>query len=177
MRLCRALLAAVTLMLLFAAPAHAASTAKIVYPITVLSTGRITFSGDSGGVPITVENTSSSPVTLTIALIGFPPSRLDSEKVENVVVDPGMRTSVEIQARILGDGPLDAAVRVTSPLGNRLALPATVTLASAAYARAAGWVVLLAFLALAVFVVVGVTRRIRKARAARKPSSSGSMST
>jgi len=177
MRLCRALLAAVPLMLLIAAPAHAASAAKVVYPVTVLSTGRITFSGDSGGVPITVENTSSAPVTITISLTGFPPSRLDSEKVENVVVDPGMRTSVEIQARILGDGPLDASVRVTSPLGTRLALPATVTLASAAYARAAGWVVLVAFLALAVFVVVGVTRRIRKARAAVKPRSSGSMST
>jgi hypothetical protein len=56
-------------------------------------------------------------------------------------------------------------------------LPATVTLASAAYARAAGWVVLVAFIALALFVVVGVTRRIRKAQVARKSTASGSMST
>ncbi len=177
MRLCRALLAAVALVLLVAAPAHAAETARVVYPITVLSTGRITFSGDSGGVPITVENTSSAPVTLAIELVGFPQSRLDSDPVENVVVDPGMRSSIEIEARIIGDGPLDASVRVTSPTGKRLALPATVTLASAAYARAAGWVVLVAFLALAVFVVVGVTRRIRKAHEARKPPASGSMAT
>ncbi|MEY4137216.1 MAG: hypothetical protein RL205_1344 [Actinomycetota bacterium] len=177
MRLLRALLAAVALLMLVAAPAHAASSARIVYPVTVLSTGRITFSGDSGGVPITVENTSSAPVTVTIELIGFPSSRLDSEPVENVVVDPGMRNSIEIEARIIGDGPLDASVRVTSPTGKRLALPATVTLASAAYARAAGWVVLVAFIALAIFVVVGVTRRIRKAHAARKPPASGSMST
>jgi len=177
MRLCRALLAAVALLMLVAAPAHAASTARVIYPITVLSTGRITFSGDSGGVPITVENTSSAPVTVRIELVGFPPSRLDSEPIDDVVVDPGMRNSVEIEARIIGDGPLDASVRLTSPTGKRLALPATVTLASAAYARAAGWVVLVAFLALAIFVVVGVTRRIRKAHAARKPSASGSMST
>ena len=177
MRLCRALLAAVALLLLVAAPAHAAGTARIVYPVTVLSTGRITFSGDSGGVPITVENISSTPLTLTIELIGYPSSRLDSDPVEDVVVDPGHRTSVEIDARIIGDGPLDASVRVTSPTGKRLALPATVTLASAAYARAASWVVLVAFLALAVFVVVGVTRRIRKAHGARKTPSSGSMST
>ena len=177
MRLFRALLAAVTLVLLVAAPARAADTARSVYPITVLSTGRITFSGDSGGVPITLENTSSSPVTVTIELIGFPSSRLESEPIDDVVVDPGMRNSVEVEARIIGDGPLDAAVRVTSPAGKRLALPATVTLASAAYARAAGWVVLVAFLALAVFVVVGVTRRIRKAHASRKSPASGSMST
>jgi hypothetical protein len=177
MRLFRALLAAVALMLVFAATAEAAGTARSTFPVTVLSTGRITFSGDSGGVPITVENTSSAPVTISVELIGFPSSRLDSAPIENVVVDPGMRTSVEIQARIIGDGPLDAAVRVTSPTGKRLALPATVTLASAAYARAAGWVVLVAFIALAVFVVVGVTRRIRKAQAARKPPASGSMST
>ena len=78
----------------------------------------------------------------------------------------------EIEARIIGDGPLNTSVRVTSSNGKRLALPATVTLASAAYARAAGWVVLVAFLALAVFVVVGVTRRIRKAHTARKPPAS-----
>ena len=177
MRLLRALLAAVALLLLVAAPAHAAGTARTVYPVTVLSTGRITFSGDSGGVPITVENISSTPLTLTIQLVGYPSSRLDSDPIEGVIVDPGMRTSVEIDARIIGDGPLDASVRVTSPTGKRLALPATVTLASAAYARAAGWVVLVAFLALAVFVVVGVTRRIRKAHATRTTPSSGSMST
>ena len=177
MRLLRALLAAVALMLVIAAPAQAAGTARTIYPVTVLSTGRITFSGDSGGVPITVENTSNAPVTLTINLLGYPASRLDSAPVEGVVVDPGMRTSVEIQARIIGDGPLDASVRVTSSTGKRLALPATVTLASAAYARAAGWVVLVAFIALALFVVVGVTRRIRKAHVARKSTASGSMST
>lgn len=177
MRLLRALLAAVVLLLVVTAPAQAAGTARSVYPVTVLSSGRITFSGDSGGVPITVENTSSLPVTLTIELVGFPRSRLVSEPVSGVVVDPGMRTSVEIEARIIGDGPLDASVRVESPSGKRLALPATVTLASAAYARAAGWVVLVAFIALAVFVVFGVTRRIRKAHAARKAPASGSMST
>jgi hypothetical protein len=177
MRLLRALLAAVALMLVVCAPAQAASTARVVYPVTVLSSGRITFSGDSGGVPITVENTSSSPVTVTIELVGYPSSRLDSDPLRGVIVDPGMRTSVEIEARIIGDGPLNAGVRVTSETGKRLALPATVTLASAAYARVAGWVVLVAFIALAVFVVVGVTRRIRKAQAARKSPASGSMST
>lgn len=177
MRLIRALLAAVALVMMIAAPAQAAGTARTEYPVTVLSTGRITFSGDSGGVPITVENTSSAPVTVTIDLVGFPSSRLVSEPLTGIVVDPGMRTSVEIEARIIGDGPLNTSVRVTSPTGKRLALPATVTLASAAYARAAGWVVLVAFLALAVFVVVGVTRRIHKAHAARKRSASGSMST
>lgn len=177
MRALRALLAAVTLLLLTTGVAHAAGTARTDYPITVLSTGRITFSGDSGGVPITVENVSAVPVTMTVELVGFPSSRLDSDPVGDIVVDPGMRTSVEIDARIIGDGPLDASVRVTSPAGKRLALPATVTLASAAYARAAGWVVLVAFLALAVFVVIGVTRRIRKAHAARRPSVSGSMTS
>jgi len=96
MRLLRALLAAVALMVVVSAPAQAASTARVVYQVTVLSSGRITFSGDSGGVPITVENTSSSPVTVIIELVGYPSSRLDSDPLEGVIVDPGMRTSVEI---------------------------------------------------------------------------------
>ena len=108
MRLLRALLAAVALMVVVVAPAQAASTARADYPVTVLSSGRITFSGDSGGVPITVENTSSSPVTVTIELVGYPSSRLDSDPLQGIIVDPGMRTSVEIEARIIGDGPLNA---------------------------------------------------------------------
>ena len=39
-----------------------------------------------------------------------------------------------------------------------------ITVTSTAYSRAAAWVVALAFLAIAVFVVVGIVRRIRAAR-------------
>ena len=99
MRLLRALLAAVALMVVVAAPAQAASTARAVYPVTVLSSGRITFSGDSGGVPITVENTSKSPVTVTIEWVGYPKSRLDSDPLQGVIVDPGaVRTRMRAAA-------------------------------------------------------------------------------
>jgi hypothetical protein len=44
---------------------------------------------------------------------------------------------------------------------------------STAYSRAAAWVVAAAFLAILVFVVVGVTRRINKARSSRSGSDLG----
>jgi len=45
--------------------------------------------------------------------------------------------------------------------------PATIELVSTAYSRAAAWVVAAAFVAILVFVVFGVTRRIHKARTTR----------
>jgi len=51
-------------------------------------------------------------------------------------------------------------VQILTPGGAPYGSPASITLVSTAYARAAGWVVLAAFLAIAVFVVVGITRRI-----------------
>ena len=58
-------------------------------------------------------------------------------------------------------------VQLLGPEGQDYGDPASITVASTAYARAAAWVVAAAFLAIVVFVLVGVTRRIRKAHAAR----------
>jgi hypothetical protein len=55
-------------------------------------------------------------------------------------------------------------VQLLTPDGQDYGQPATIELASTAYARAASWVVIVAFVAIAIFVVVGITRRIRRAR-------------
>ncbi len=130
---------------------------NLVRPI---SSGSITFSGDSGNVPVTLANDGSTTVNVGLALIGEPSSRLESEPKTDIVIEPGQKISVEIPVRVVGGDPLPTQVQILTPNASPYGVPASITLVSTAYARAAGWVVLAAFVAIAVFVVVGITRRI-----------------
>ena len=135
---------------------------KQVRPI---SSGTITFSGDAGNVPVTLANDSDSTVNVGLTLIGEPGSRLESASKTGIVIEPGQKISVELPVRIVGGDPLPTHVQILTPKGAAYGPPANIILVSTAYARAAGWVVLVAFAAIAIFVVVGITRRIVQARA------------
>lgn len=133
--------------------------------VRVLSTGTITFSGDVGRVPVTVANDSDQTVTVGLALLSTPSTRLSSDPVQDIVIEPGRKVSLDVTARVVGSDPLPVRVQLLTPEGDRYGSPGTITLISAAYARAASWVVIAAFIALSIFVVVGVIQRIRRARA------------
>ncbi|MDP1876663.1 MAG: DUF6049 family protein [Actinomycetota bacterium] len=135
--------------------------------VRVLSEGTITFSGDSGRVPVTIANDLDRSVTVGLALVGRPSLRLVSDPLTGITIEAGKMASVDISARVVGGDPLPVEVQLLDADQAAYGRPAEITLASTAYARAAAWVVALAFVAILVFVVVGVTRRIRKARAGR----------
>ena len=141
--------------------------------VRVLSVGTITFSGDTGRVPVTITNELDRSVTVGLDLRGRPALRLSSEPLTGIRIEAGKMASVDIEARVVGGDPLAVDVQLLGPEGESYGKPATITVTSTAYARAAAWVVAAAFLAILVFVVVGVTRRIRKAQAARGPSGLG----
>ncbi|MDO9486117.1 MAG: DUF6049 family protein [Actinomycetota bacterium] len=134
---------------------------NLVRPI---SSGTITFSGDSGNVPVTLANDGSSTVTVGLTLVGQPASRLESQAKTNIRIEPGQKISVEIPVRVVGGDPLPTQVQILTSNATPYGVPASITLVSTAYARAAGWVVLAAFVAIAIFVVVGITRRIMQHR-------------
>ena len=133
--------------------------------VKVLSTGVITFSGDVGQVPVTIANDTDQTVTLGLALLSSPSTRLSSEPIQDIVIESGRKVSLDVAARVVGSDPLPVRVQLLTPEGERYGSPGSITLISAAYARAASWVVIAAFIALGVFVVVGVIQRIRRARA------------
>ncbi|MHB1065904.1 MAG: DUF6049 family protein [Candidatus Nanopelagicales bacterium] len=135
--------------------------------VRVLSEGTITFSGDSGRVPVTIANDLDRSVTVGLALVGRPSLRLMSEPLAGITIEAGKMASVDIPARVVGGDPLPVEVQLLDADQAAYGRPAQITLASTAYARAAAWVVALAFVAILVFVAVGVTRRIRKAQASR----------
>jgi hypothetical protein len=138
--------------------------------LRVLSEGTITFSGDTGRVPVTIANDLDRAVTVGLTLRGRPALRLSSEPLTGIRIEAGKMASVDIDARVVGGDPLTVQVQLLGPEGQDYGRPATITVTSTAYARAAAWVVAAAFLAIAVFVVVGVVRRIRKVQAGRAGS-------
>ncbi|MBI1349584.1 MAG: hypothetical protein GC156_00525 [Actinomycetales bacterium] len=136
--------------------------------VRVLSEGQITFSGDTGKVPVTITNELDRSVTVGLTLRGHPAVRLSSTPLSGIRIDPGKFASVDIEARVVGGEPLLVDVQLLSPEGDPYGDPPTITVVSTAYARAASWVVAAAFVAIVIFVIVGVLRRIHEARAARK---------
>ncbi|MDD2858091.1 MAG: DUF6049 family protein [Candidatus Nanopelagicales bacterium] len=124
------------------------------------SSGTITFSGDSGAVPVTLANDSDALVNVGLQLTGVPSSRLESAPITGIAIEPGQKISVQVPVRIVGGDPLTTRVQILTPSGLDYGAAATITLVSTAYARAAGWVVIAAFIAIALFVVVGIGRRI-----------------
>jgi len=131
--------------------------------VRVLSEGTVTFSGDTGRVPVTIENNLDRSVTVGVQLRASPSLRLESAPLEGITVEPGRKVSVDLEARVVGGNTLPVRVQLLTPDGSRFGTPARIDVASTAYARAAAWVVAIAFVAIVVFVVVGVIRRIRLA--------------
>lgn len=132
-----------------------------VEQVRVLSEGTVTFSGETGRVPVTIENNLDRAVTVGVELRASPALRLDSEPLTGINVEPGRKVSVDVQARVVGGNTLPVRVQLLTPEGTRFGSPARIDVASTAYAQAAAWVVALAFVAIVIFVVVGVIRRIR----------------
>ena len=150
-----------------------AGLVKRTTSVRVLSAGTVIFSGDAGRVPVTIANDGDQGVTVGLTLVGQPSVRLESQPLSGIHVDPGKKVSVDLEARVIGGEPLSVSVQILTPSGARYGSPATISLVSTAYSRAAGWVVAVAFAALAVFVVIGITRRIRHSRAWRSPRHDG----
>jgi hypothetical protein len=137
---------------------------QVINEVRVLSTGNITFSGDVGRVPITIANDLDQSVTVGLRLVGKPSARLFAEDVTGIRIEAGRKASIDVDARVIGGDPLSVNVQLLTPEGEFYGTPTAVLVTSTAYARAASWVVVAAFIALALFVVVGVTRRIHQAR-------------
>ena len=131
--------------------------------VYALSQGTITLSGEGGLVPVTIANDLDRSVTIGVQLRGDPSARLESDPLYEITIEPGKKVSVELEATIVGGRTLSAGVQLLTPEGQKFGRVAQIELVSTAYARAAGWVIGAAFVAILLFVVVGITRRVHKA--------------
>lgn len=131
--------------------------------VYALSSGTITLSGEEGLVPVTIANDLDRAVTVGVQLRGVPSARLISEPMYGITIEPGKKVSVELNAQVVGGRTLNTGVQLLTPDGQDFGDPAQIQLESTAYAQAAAWVIAAAFIAIVIFVVVGIARRIHKA--------------
>jgi hypothetical protein len=145
------------------------AVAAQIADVHVLSAGTVTLSGDAGRVPVTISNDSNRDVVVGLALRGNPAIRLRSTVLTGIRIAAGQKASVDVTAQVIGADAVPVDVQLLTPQGEDYGAAARISVTSTAYARAASWVMIAAFAAILIFVVVGVTRRIRAAgRAGRK---------
>jgi hypothetical protein len=151
--------------------------AGLIGSVRVVSSGSITVSGASGTIPITVENSGPSEVTVGLQRSATPPQLFSAEPVEPFTIAPERRTSVEVTAQVAAAGPIPVAIQLVTARGDAFGEPGLLIVESAAYANAARVLVQLALAALVLAVVVHGVRRARRRRRAAggdlAPSGSG----
>ena len=143
----------------------------LIGSVRVVSSGSITVSGESGTIPITVDNDGTQPVTVGLVLTSTPPQLFSADPVEPFTIDPERRTSVVVTAKVAGSGPIPVTIQLVTSTGDPFGEPGLLVVQSAAYANAARVLVRAAIGALLLAVVVHGIRRARRRRASRSGAS------
>jgi len=131
--------------------------------VRVLSRAPVTLPGDEGTIPVTVANDLDRPARVGIRLSGTPPTRFVAAEVDPVTLAPGQKSTLEVHARVIGTGPVTVDITLLTPDGQVFGVPTLTEVRSAAYARAAQWVVGGLFGILVVLLGVNFVRRRRPA--------------
>ena len=132
--------------------------------VNVVSRGTVTFSGNTGRIPITVANDFDRPVTVGLVVEGSPSARLQAEPLTPLQIEAGRRASLEVPVRIIGGEPLPVSVRLITAEGEAFGSEAKMTLQTTAYSRAALWVSIGAAVLLVLLVIADAVRRARSKR-------------
>jgi hypothetical protein len=127
--------------------------------VQVLSRAPVTLPGDSGTIPVTVANDLDRPARVGLRLTGTPATRFVAADVAAVTLAPGEKSTLEVTARVIGTGPVSVAITLLTPEGQVFGEPTVTEVRSAAYARAAQWVVVGLFGILVLLLGVNVVRR------------------
>jgi len=147
------------------ATATAAITEQVAR-VRVLSRAPVTLPGDAGTIPVTVANDLDRPARVGVRLSGTPASRFVAADIPPVTLAPGQKETLEVSARVIGTGPVVVDITLLTPEGQLFGAPVTTEVRSAAYARAAQWVVVGLFGVLVVLLGVNLVRRRRAAATA-----------
>ncbi|MGB8020491.1 MAG: DUF6049 family protein, partial [Candidatus Nanopelagicales bacterium] len=140
----------------------------LIDSVSVVSSGSITVSGSSGTIPITVENSGPSSVTVGLSFSSVPPQVFTAAPVEPFDVAPERRTSVAVSAEVTGGGQIPVAIQLVTTDGTPYGEPVQLVVQSSAYANATRILVRVALALLVLAVLVHGIRRLRRARRANR---------
>lgn len=121
--------------------------------VTTVSTGTVTFSGNSGNLPLTISNGLDQAVEVGVLLEAEPSVRLAYAPPDLVLVDAGKRVSVEIPVEVYGTGPLPVSVILTDRDGNPFISTGDLVIRSAATTMAAAVVAIVGAVAFFILVI------------------------
>ncbi len=138
-----------------------ATVAAQTAAVHVLSKAPVTLPGDSGVIPVTVANDLDRPARVGISLVGTPAVRFEALDVAPVTIAPGQKQTLSVRARVVGTGPVTVDIRLLTPEGRPFGDAVRTQVTSAAYARAAQWVVGGLFGILVLLLGVNFVRRRR----------------
>jgi uncharacterized protein YfaS (alpha-2-macroglobulin family) len=133
----------------------------------------VSLPGESGVIPVTVANDLDRPARVGLRLTGTPRVRFEAADVPAVTIAPGQKETFEVQASVLGTGPVSVEISLLSPDGDTFGTPVTTEVRSAAYARAAQGVVVGLFGILVLLLGANFVRRLRTSRAAKAGADAG----
>ena len=147
-----------------------ASITEQVSRVQVLSRAPVTLPGDAGTIPVTVANDLDRPARVGVRLSGTPAARFVAADIPPVTLAPGQKETLEVAARVIGTGPVQVDISLLTPEGQPFGTPVTTEVRSAAYARAAQWVVVGLFGVLVLLLGVNFVRRRRSTTGGAGPA-------
>ena len=129
--------------------------------VRVVTRGDIVFGGERGVVPVTIANGLPVPVDIVLRASGIPSVRIEPTPTTSLHLNAGKRVSVEVSTRVTGSGDALLALEIVTNDQTLIDGPTFLSVRSAAYARVAQYLVIVAFIALLFLVGFNVVRRIR----------------
>jgi hypothetical protein len=130
--------------------------------IRIVSAGSVAFAGETGVIPITIQNKFSVPVTVQLNAVGVPAVRVSTEPIPIITIKPGQRKSVELPTTLRGSDVAYLDLQLKSLRDVPLNSVVRIQISSSAYSQIAGYVVYGAFGLLLLLIVNNTVRRIRK---------------
>ena len=127
--------------------------------VTTVSTGTVTFSGNSGSLPLTISNELDQAVEVGVLLRSDPEVRLEFVPPPLAIIDAGTRTSIEVQVSVYGSGPLPVTVILTDRNGEPFVTTGDLVIQSRATNRAAAIVTIVGGVSLAGLVLWRFVRK------------------
>ncbi|WP_129590723.1 DUF6049 family protein [Sanguibacter massiliensis] len=142
-----------------------AQVTAILGGISVVAGSDINLISDRGNLPIRVRNDLGVAVSVGVALVPDDP-RLSVLDVPSATLEPGSEQNVQVPVRAIGSGDVSVVVRLTGPDGEVVAEPYAFDVRVRAEWETVGTGVMGGLLAL--LVLGGVVRTIRRGRSARR---------
>lgn len=101
----------------------------------------VTLSSRTGVFPLTVSNDLDEPVMVKLAIQAANPDRLRVDEVDERLVEPGARETVEVRAEAVTNGRVPITVQLVTRSGSPLG-PATQTVVNATDYGTVGWFII-----------------------------------